>query len=83
MFAEPFRAVKLVGHSYDAKTRQRADAAAQMKKYFFSFSHLQGESEYGKLWAFLTAKGLSDSMSRPRKLGITKVGLEVEGSKNG
>ena len=37
--------------------------------------------EYGKLSAFLTTEGLSDCMSRPRKLGITKVGLEVDGSK--
>ena len=36
---------------------------------------------FGIISAFLTTEGLSDCMSRPRKLGITKVGLEVEGSK--
>lgn len=35
---------------------------------------------FGIISAFLTTEGLSDSMSRPRKLGITKVGSEVEGS---
>ncbi len=35
---------------------------------------------FGIISAFLTTEGLSDSMSRPRKLGITKVGLEAEGN---
>ena len=46
------------------------------KKNFIS--RLHGESDCGKLSAFLTTEGLSDCMSRPRKLGITKVGSEVE-----
>ena len=41
---------------------------------------MHAPQRFGIISAFLTTEGLSDSVSRPRKLGITKVGLEAEGS---
>ena len=64
-----------------AEINMRHEKGDDKKMIFFSFSPLRGKTNCDKISAFLTTEGLSDSMSRPRKLGITKVGLEVEGSK--